>query len=154
MAGGMDTESPLFVIERSVNANTVHYDARLMPNGELDPRQPVAAYWVMEALDGHRQALNGIEKRRAYGFNIQPGENPQCYRLQLAAERRRIIYVYRQGASVRAETTIAGRRAYLKRIYVSTHTVLAVPTVRYIQFFGIDAATGQAVSEKVTPEGN
>lgn len=58
--------------------------------------------------------------------------------------------MYRQGNSVRAGTTIAGQRAYLKRIYVTTQKVLAIPEVRYVQLFGIDAASGQEVSEKVS----
>ncbi|MGA2115897.1 MAG: DUF4833 domain-containing protein [Bryobacteraceae bacterium] len=69
LAGGTDTGQPLFVIERNVNANTVHYDTNLMPNGELDPRQPVAAYWVMASENGRHEELNGIEKRYAYGYS-------------------------------------------------------------------------------------
>src|SRR5712691_865167 len=62
---------PLFVIERSVNANVVHYDAKLGPDGKLDPREPVVAYWIMGAEDGRRQDLNAIERLRAYGFSTQ-----------------------------------------------------------------------------------
>ena len=153
LAGGKEIGQPLFVIERSLNANSVHYDANLMPNGELDPRQPVAAYWVMADENGRREELTGIEKRYAYGFTVAPSDNPRRYRLQLAAQPQRTVYVYRQCDTVRAETTIAGRRAYLKRIYVTTHRVLVVPTVRYIELFGVDAATGEEVSEKVNSGG-
>ena len=41
-----------------MNANVVHYDARLTADGKLDPKEPVIAYWVMLAKDGHRQKLN------------------------------------------------------------------------------------------------
>src|ERR1700704_665677 len=63
---------PLFVIERSVNSNVVHYDARIGADGKLDPMQPVVAYWIMGAEDGRRQELNLLERTRAYGFSIQP----------------------------------------------------------------------------------
>jgi len=38
---------PLFIIERSKNANIVHYDAQLTASGKLDPNEPVIVYWVL-----------------------------------------------------------------------------------------------------------
>ena len=64
--------SPLFIIERSKNANVVHYDARLTADGKLDPKDPVIAYWVLSAEDGRREELSWIEKKKAYGFDIKP----------------------------------------------------------------------------------
>jgi hypothetical protein len=144
-------QQPLFIIERSTNANVVHYDANLAPNGELDRRQPVNAYWIMAARDGRREELSGFEKSRAYGFNIEPEADSHAYRLELVAQKNRAIRVYRNGDTVRAETTIDGRRAYLTRIFVNARKVLAVPTVHSIELFGIDPKTGQAVHETVNP---
>lgn len=144
-------QQPLFVIERSTNANVVHYDANLTPNGELDRRQPVNAYWIMAARDGRREELTGFERSRAYGFNIEPEEDSHAFRLELVAQKNRAIRVYRNGETVRAETTIDGRRAYLTRIFVNTRRVLAVPTVHSIELFGIDPKTGLPVHETVNP---
>ena len=47
-------DRPLFIIERSKNANVVHYDARLTPEGKFDPDQPVVAYWILLAEKGQR----------------------------------------------------------------------------------------------------
>src|SRR5438477_12797965 len=68
--GGAVSSEPLFVIERSTNANVVHYDANVKPDGQLDPRQPISAYWVMAAEDGRREELSVFERSRAYGFTI------------------------------------------------------------------------------------
>ena len=141
--------APLFVIERSTNANTVHYDANLGPDGRLDPREPVSAYWIMSAADGHREELTALEKSKAYGFSIEPGAAPDTYRLRLAAQKQRDIDVVRAGNTVRAEATIGGRRAHLRKLYVSAHKFL--PTVKYIELSGIDLASGQPVTEKVVP---
>jgi hypothetical protein len=144
--------APLFVIERSTNANVVHYDANIAPNGELDPRQPITAYWVMAAVDGHREELTALEKSHAYGFTVEPDHSDSnAYRLRLVAQKQRDIAVVREGDAIRAEAVIAGRRAVLKRMYVNTHKVLAVPTVKYIELFGVDLATGESVSERVLP---
>jgi hypothetical protein len=152
LAARMDIrQTPLFVIERSANANVVHYDANIGANGELDPHQPITAYWVMAAIDGHREELTPLEKSRAYGFTVESSPDPNSYHLRLVAQRRRDIAVVRQGGEVRAETFIDGRHAHLQKLYVSTHKILAVPTVQYIELFGVDVATGERVSERVQP---
>jgi hypothetical protein len=71
-AAAQTRTSPLFTIERSKNANVVHYDARLTADGELDPKEPVIAYWIRLAEDGRREELSWIEKKKAYGFTIKP----------------------------------------------------------------------------------
>ena len=144
-------QAPLFVIERSTNANVVHYDANIGPNGELDPRQPISAYWVMAAVDGHREELTALEKSRAYGFTVEPSRDSNSYRLRLVAQKQRDIAIVREGDAIRAEAVIDGHRAVLKKMYVNTHRVLAVPTVKYIELIGVDLATGESVSERVMP---
>jgi hypothetical protein len=92
-----------------------------------------------------------LEKSRAYGFTVEPGEDSNSYRLKLVAQKRRDISIVRRGDAIRAEAVIGGRRAWLQKMYVNTHRVLAVPTVKYIELFGIDVATGETVIEKVLP---
>ena len=77
-AAQMKTQ-PLFIIERSKNANVVHYDARLTADGKLDPREPVIAYWVLSAEDGRREELSWIEKKKAYGFDMKPDPSVKGY---------------------------------------------------------------------------
>ncbi len=144
---------PLFVIERSTNANVVHYDAHLTSNGEIDTSQPIDAYWIMAARDGHREELNSFERSRAYGFTVEPGSDAHLVRIELVSQKQRPIQVYRDGNTMRAETLIAGRRAYLTRIYVNAHKVLAVPSVKSIEMYGTDAATGEPLHETVEPSG-
>ena len=42
----------------------MHYEARLTADGKLDPKEPVIAYWVMRAEDGHREELTWMEKKK------------------------------------------------------------------------------------------
>lgn len=147
-----DRTLPLFVIERNLNANVVHYDAQTTADGKLDPRQPVIAYWVMAAEDGRRQELNFLEKMKAYGLTTHPDPAGDSYRIVLAAEKRKEIHVYRQGRAARAETIIAGHRAYLQKIFVSTHKSLGMHLPSYVELFGVDIATGQPCHERLLPD--
>jgi hypothetical protein len=150
-AGSVELAQPLFVIERNTNANVVHYDAKLTPAGELDPDQPVTAYWVMAAEDGRREELTSLERKRVYGFRIQPAPDGSSYFMGLVSQRRRDIHIYRRGNSIYAETLIGGRRAYLTKVYVTAHKVLAIPEVKTIELFGRDVETGELLHETVQP---
>ena len=138
---------PLFVIERNTNANVVHYDANLRPDGQIDPHRPIQAYWIMAAQDGRREELTALERSRAYGFSVEPETNLQSFHLELVAQKGRPIEVRREGDSVRAETTIDGHSAYLVRIYVTAGRL----RVKAIDYFGIVPNTGEAVHERVQP---
>jgi len=149
--GGDPSYQPLFVIERSSNENVVHYDAKIDRDGRLDAREPVIAYWIMGAKDGRRQELNFLEKTKAYGLVVEPGSNPDSYRIALISEKRLGIQVYRDGDAVRAETTIDGHRAYLRKIYVGVRKGSLFGAPDYIELNGTDIATGENLHETINP---
>ena len=141
---------PLFIIERSKNANVVHYDARLDADGRLDPKEPVVAYWIMLAEDGRRENLNWIEKRKAYGFDIKPALSGNGYTMILVSAPDRPITVKKEGQVVRAELVIEGRPAVLEKMYINSSEELTGPRVRYIELHGKDIRTGKERSEKIS----
>jgi hypothetical protein len=141
----------LFVIEKSTNANVVHYDAVFTPDGGLDPQEPIIAYWIMAAEDGRKEDLTSAERHKAFGFTIVPGRDANSYHLRLVAQPQRDIYVSRQGNSVRAATMIAGRCTYLTKIYVKVHKLLALPKIEFIELVGNDIVTGEPLHERVRP---
>ena len=141
---------PLFTIEKNTNANRVHYDAHLT-NGKFDAKQPVVAYWIMAAEDGRRQELNFLERAKAYGFSIRPDSVPNSYRLTVVSDKKKEIRVYLDQATVRAEAIIAGRRAILEKIMIIAHKSWLLSLPDYAEMIGIDVATGERRSERVTP---
>jgi hypothetical protein len=144
--------STLFIIERNVNANVVHYDARLTADGKLDPKEPVIAYWVMLAKDGHRQKLNWIEKKKAYGFTIKPDPSVNGYKMTLVAAPDRKITVKKEKDAVRAEAVIDGQPAVLEKMYINASDGVTGPKVHYIEVYGKDLQTGEQRREKMVPK--
>jgi len=140
---------PLFVIERSVNSNVVHYDAKLK-DGRLDPREPVVAYWVM-GENGRRQELNLLEKLRAYGFSIRPDKQPEAFRMTLVSDKKKEIRVFRMGAAVRAEAMIGRCEAYLQKIFIAAKKSWFVNLPEYAEMIGSEMSTGAECRERVTP---
>jgi hypothetical protein len=139
--GHSSSSSTAFIIEKSTNANVVHYDALITPDGGLDPRQPMIAYWVMAAENGRREDLTSVERHKAFGPKILQDRDANSYHLFLVAQQQREIDVRRQGNSFRAETLIAGRCAHLTKIYVKAHHFLSLPKIEFIELFGIEIAT-------------
>lgn len=142
-----DGLTALFQIERSKNTNEIHYAAQVTKDGALDAKDPVAAFWVMKAEDGRREGLSYMERKMAYGFDItQRGAE---WDLKLAAAPERAIKLMNVGGHWRAQTTLNGKPAYLKRIYINTKEGGVMPTVVSVDLYGDDAATGKPIQEHV-----
>jgi hypothetical protein len=148
-AGAQKKTQPLFIIERSKNANVVHYDARLTADGEIDPNEPVIAYWVLLAKDGRREELNWIEKKKAYGFTIKPDPSVNGYKMTLVAVPQGQITVKKDGDTIRAELVIDGSPAVLEKIYINASDGLLGPKVHYIELHGKDIKTGEKRFQKI-----
>ena len=149
LAQSSDKYVPLFTIERSINANVVHYEAKISKDGRLDLREPVVAYWIMAAEGGRRQALNFLERTRAYGFTTLAEQIGESYKMFLVSDRQREIRVVDQNGAVHAQVTIAGAQAYLQRIFITARKALLFDTAESAELYGIDVATGQPRYEKV-----
>lgn len=140
---------PLFVIERNVNKNVVHYDAKLR-NGKLDPQQPVVAYWIM-GESGRRQELNVLERLKAYGFTVKPDKDPESFLLTIVSNKKKEIRIVRAGETVRAEAMIGACAAYLSRIFVEMKKSWLLGLPEYAEMIGTDVSTGSECKERVTP---
>ncbi len=138
----------LFIIERSKNANVVHYDINKSADGKIDPEKPVIAYWIMLAQDGHREGLNSIE-RNVYGFKCTLDESKKFYRMVMNIMKDRQIKVYQQGDDYVAEINIDGQPAYLKKVFINSTETMFLPKVHFVDLFGIDKKTGKDVRERI-----
>lgn len=147
---------PLFVIERSKNANKVHYEARLTGEGVLNVHKPVHAYWVNWEKDSTGkdcEELNLIEKRMAFGFSVDRARSPQSCTMKLVCCPKRPIKVFINNGTACAETDINGKPAYLHKISVVTcEKQKILPKVISVTVIGTDTLTGEEVVETIAPQ--
>ncbi len=141
----------LFRIERSKNANVVHYHAQLTPEGKLKPEKPVIAFWIMNAKSGEKEDLNWIEKKMAYGFSVKYDTKGDFWIMDLVADIQRKIKVYKTNGKYRAELLIDGSPAFIDRIYIKSIEGGMRPKVKYMEFFGKCIKTGSNLYEKFIP---
>jgi hypothetical protein len=138
----------LFFIQRSKNANEVHYDARVTKDGALDPKDPVDGYWWNKAEDGSRKPISLIQ-RIAYGFDVSAVASNGTHTMKLKAFPDRPLTLIRVNGRWRAQVTIAGKQAYMTKLYVATDESGVMPKVLYVDVFGEDVGSGAAVQEHI-----
>lgn len=139
------TYDKLFFIQRSKNANEVHYDARVNKDGTLDAKEPVAGYWLNKAEDSSRSSI-GMLQKIAYGFDVDPAANG-TYTMKLKAFKERPLTLIRVNNRWRAQVQIGGKQAYMTKLYVATDESGVMPKVLYTDIFGEEVNGGAPVQE-------
>ena len=142
-----DAPDKLFFIQRSKNADEAHYDARTTKDGLLDPKDPVDGYFLNKGANGGwtRAEFTWIQKR-AYGWDTELTPNG-THALKLRAFKDRPMWIVKVKGHWRVQTTIAGKHAYMSKLYVATDESGIMPKVLYVDVFGEDAASGAALTE-------
>lgn len=141
----------LFIVARTTNGNVVHYDAHLTKGGDIDPADPIDVYWTIGSSSGSREDLSFLERRRAWGVNVRRRSDGH-FIMALVSQKQIEVEIYRKDGVVRAETLIAGSRAFLNKIFVNIEGPILFPRVNYIELFGIDVETGMACYERIIPK--
>ena len=148
-----ETAKSLFYLQRSTNSNTVVYDANLLANSEINPKQPVEIYWLRYNTNGARRDLNFAERNLVYGLNFDAIAKTDAYVITLMAYSSRVIIVSMgsDGKAI-AKVQINGKISKLKNIYIDVSGSGFFSSVNYIELIGIDLASGKSVIERFQPE--
>jgi hypothetical protein len=141
----------LFRISRNKNANVIVYELSRSPDGTIDVIDPIHASWIMLARKGEREDLNFLERTLAYGFEVRSAAPQEGWWLTLKAEKKRPLRVVQiEGCHV-ALVAIGGHDGVLKRIYVKAKDGGLIPSVEYVDVFGIEPSSGAALHEHIVP---
>ncbi len=148
-----ESKISLFYIQRSSNANAVIYDANLLPDKKLNPKNPVHTYWIRYGENAQKKELTTMQRTLAYGLYTNPILNePDAYEGYFLAYRKRkfVVKLDPKGNPI-ALFPINGKLQILKKIFVKVNEEKFMPSVHYIELFGKDPVTGKDVYEKFKP---
>ena len=140
----------LFEIERSLNSNVLRYDANITSHGLFSGVDPISAYWLMNAEDGHEEGLTWFEREHVYGFSVQMNPARTSLTMVIHALSSRPIFVSLIQGGVKAETEISGKSAILDKVFVKTGTGI-LHSVDWVELFGVDPDTGAPLRETLKP---
>jgi hypothetical protein len=148
-----DSDIRLFYIQRSSNSNAILYDANLLPNKKLNPKNPVHTYWIKYNEKGQKEELTGIQRSLAYGLHTSEMPNEvNAYEGHFLAYRKRRFVVKQDAKGVPiALFPINGKMQILKRVFVNVDESGMMPSVIYIELWGKDPVTGKDVYERFKP---
>ena len=151
------TDLLLFVIQRSKNANEVHYSLRVDDHCTLASDTPVHARWQLLEESPEKTKPLSVFDQLAYGIAQQTvTEKGVSFSLKALATKRMnasATPTARPGTCApRVLTDIQGQEALLERVYVQTEEGFPKPKVVYIDIFGKSVdASHTPVTERLTP---
>ena len=147
-------EGMVFYLQRTGNSNTVVYAANQLPDGSINPDNPVEVFWRYLSGSGRKADLRFMERQVAFGVRIAPlAGQPGRYLASLNAAPHIQVRVEPAGdGAVRAVMPIAGEEAQLVCIYVEWEEQLGfIPNVLYIDFHGYTLDGRRHVVDRMTP---
>jgi hypothetical protein len=143
-----DEPNQLFYVQRSPNANTVVYAAKLDAQGNFDSRNPVEAFWRKFNIDGSKQPLNFMERMMAYGVRLSPRKAKEPITFAIASlPQRKLSLGWDAQHHPQATMTIGGRMVKLAYVYLHVVEGGLMPSVPELDIFGTDLVNGKAVHE-------
>jgi hypothetical protein len=151
------TDLPLFFIQRSKNANEVHYQLRVDDRCRIASDTPVSALWhLLEQRPAKTTALSVFDQM-AYGVEQQRVATTEVsFSLKALPQKRITARVTApsqpETCAAIAQTELQGHGAVLERIYVQTEEGGFKPKVIYVDVFGKSLdASATPVYERLTP---
>jgi hypothetical protein len=143
-----DEPNQLFYVQRSPNANTVVYAAKLDAKGNFDSRNPVEGFWRKFNIDGSRKSLSFIERMMAYGVRVTAGKQGQPISFTITAlPQRKLTLGWDALHHPQATMTIANRTVKLAYVYLQVEEGGLMPDVPSLDIVGTDIVSGKAIRE-------
>ncbi|MEO5570606.1 MAG: DUF4833 domain-containing protein [Bacteroidia bacterium] len=148
------TKTLLFYLQRNKNFNTVMYEANLLPNGKLDPANPISVYWIRYTEGGVKKELNWIQRWLAFGVEFEPAKDGSGnFNVTFVAlKNRRVTLTLDSDGNPVALLPLNGKLSRITRIYGQAQETNWLPTVKFVQMMGEDVKSKEQVVEYIFPK--
>ena len=140
-------------MQRNPNTNTVVYELNKTSQGALNEAEPIRVYWIRYTEKGVRKELSYLQRKFAYGVKTRK-LGKDHFEIQFVSYAKLLLYLRKNPATNQYQvyTTINQQPGILDRVFVRIEGgTFWVPNVLYVELFGRDAKTGQAVIGRFKP---
>jgi hypothetical protein len=148
------TDKLLFYFQRSHNKNTVVYELNTTPEGKVNIRKPVIAYWIRFEEGGIKKDLSFIQQR-AFGISSRlTDKEKESFVLHFNNFKAKDISLLKSSNGIyKAFVKINGQYAELMALFIkSENNALGFPLkIKYIELKGIAMNTREVCTERITP---
>ena len=143
----------LFYMQRNLNENTIVYEINRDNTGLINLELPMVAHWIQYTWGGKIKSLNYIQNKLAFGYTSKTISN-DLVQFNFVSYKDRNLYILKSETSFdySVSCTINGRNCQLVNIYVYAHELGVFPDVKFIELYGEDIETENAIYEKIMIE--
>lgn len=143
------TRERLFYIQRTLNKNTIVYDANFDSQGNLNSKQPVKVYWIRFEEGGGTMPLRTYEQQFVFGVDAEQKSKGE-FVVKVAAFKDRIVQLKQTAPfQAKAYTVINKQEAELDHIFVKADGYSVFSKVLYLELFGRKNNETQSIYERV-----
>jgi len=147
-------KAQVFYLQRTGNANTVVYTARLNPDGSINEYDPAHVYWRRFAEDGRIKKLGFLERNLAFGVEMRKWKtNTGKYIANLVSYPKLKVLVEPTGdGGAHALLRISGKLVRLTCIYVEWRKSMGIiPNVLHFDVVGHTVDGNERMVERILP---
>lgn len=141
----------LFNLQRSRDADEIHYQLKLNDDGTLPATDPIDVNWVRYSTDGRMEPITWIQKELSFGLryiNLED-ENAQ---FQFACCDQMTFHLRNDLGHYAVYTLVSDKLLELKRVYLQYNGGTQwLPNVEYAELYLVDLKTKKEVTEKIYP---
>jgi len=144
----------LFYIQRSLNKNTVIYEANFDDQGMLNEGQPIKVYWILYEKEGVVEELSYLERKFAYGVSHEAVQNKTGhYHIQLASYKS-LKLLLKQTAPYTVELLFTNKTisSKLDHIYVQANNAGLYTKVDQLDVYTHNADRNSLDKISISPE--
>ncbi len=128
----------LFYIQRNHNLNTVIYSLNKNLDGLVNTDYPMSVNWVRYSDTGEKKKLNFIQNKLAFGYRSTM-INDSAFEFKFVSYDQKSFYISKDECdNFRVLTRINKRMSYLTNVYAYAEDFGLFPSVKYIEFYGVD----------------
>ncbi|PZR30630.1 MAG: DUF4833 domain-containing protein [Azospira oryzae] len=142
----------LFYVQRTLNSNTVVYELNTNDKNQLDKDNPVNIFWIRYTENKQKEDLSYIQRIYAYGLKTKKLDNNN-YELRFVSYKKLPFYLTQsKDKQYHVYATIKKKQVMLTRIFIQIEGgTFWFPNVVFVEFKGIDPATGEVITERFKP---
>lgn len=145
-------KNQIFYVQRSMNANTIVYTARIGADGQLDPDRPVDVFWRRFNDQGERKDLSFLERTVAFGVKAEKlGGKPPSFRMRVISYPQRSAILSLVDGKPQLVTKIAGVPSRLDHAFLHLDESGSMPKVTLVDLVGHALDTGKEMRESFIP---
>lgn len=149
--GSGNRKNILFKIERSRDADVIHYEVNLMENGSFNVVDPIRIYWVKHTKNGETGPLTKIQKNLAYGLKIIKS-TPEKVEFQFVSFDQPMTLKKTENGNYRVLTQIRGVEVEVERIFVRfSGDSYWFPKIGQVEIYAVISGAGVVVVEVIKP---